>query len=92
MATPVYRASTATSVPGTSGDLRETTMDTDELLTELRSSRTDLARYVEMVIRDRRPCLVLPSQAVRAWEQREPKTWAKVARWLAAHDVAVLTV
>jgi CheY-like chemotaxis protein len=88
----VYRAPTATSAPETSGNHREAPMNTDELLTELRLSRTDLARYVEAVIRDSRPCLVVPSQAVRAWEQREPKTWAKVARWLAAHDVAVLTV
>ncbi len=67
-------------------------MNTDELLTELRMSRTDLARYVETVIRDSRPYLVIPSQAVSAWEQREPRTWAKVAGWLAAQDVAVLTV
>jgi hypothetical protein len=67
-------------------------LSTDELLTELRSSRTDLARFVETVIRDSRPYLVIPSQAMKAWEQREPQTWAKVADWLAAHDVAVLTV
>ena len=65
---------------------------TNELLTELRSSRTDLARFVESVIRDSRPYLVIPSQAIQAWERREPQTWAKVVHWLAVHDVAVFTV
>jgi len=88
----VYRAPTSRSGPGASDDLREGAMNTDDLLTELRLSRTDLAHYVETVIRDSRPYLVISSHAVKAWEQREPKTWAKVAGWLAAHDVAVVTV
>jgi DNA-binding NtrC family response regulator len=88
----VYRAPTARAAPAVSSGFHEAAMNTDELLTELRMSRTDLARYVETVIRDSRPYLVIPSQAVKAWEQREPKTWAKVAGWLAAQDVAVLTV
>jgi hypothetical protein len=67
-------------------------LETDELLTELRLSRTDLARFVETVIRDSRPYLVISSQAMQAWERREPQTWVKVAGWLAARDVAVLTV
>jgi DNA-binding NtrC family response regulator len=88
----VYRAPSSRSTPRKSGGPREAAMNTDELLAELRWSRTDLARYVETVIRDSRPCLVISSQAVRAWEQREPKTWAKVARWLAAHDVTVTAI
>ena len=87
-----YRAPTARAAPAVSNGFHEAAMNTDELLTELRLSRTDLARYVETVIRDSRPYLVIPSQTLKAWEQREPKTWAKVAGWLAAHDVAVLTV
>ena len=88
----VYRAPTSRSAPRVSDGPREFAMNTNELLAELRLSRTDLARYVEAVIRDSRPCLVISLQAVRAWEQREPKTWAKVARWLAAHDVTVTAV
>jgi len=88
----VYRAPTARAAPAVSNGFHEATMNTDELRTELRLSRTDLARYVETVIRDSRPYLMIPSQTLKAWEQREPKTWAKVAGWLAAHDVAVLTV
>jgi CheY-like chemotaxis protein len=87
-----YRAPTPRAAPAVSNGFHEAAMNTDELLTELRMSRTDLARYVESVIRDSRPYLMIPSQTLRAWEQREPKTWAKVAGWLAAHDVAVLTV
>lgn len=70
----------------------ETVMDTKELLTELRTSQTDLARFVEAVIRDRMPYVVVSSQALRAWQRREPQTWEKVADWMAAHDVAVVTV
>ena len=51
----------------------------DELLAELQDSKTDLARVVEAVVRDRVPYIVVPSAAVRAWEEREPQHWAKVA-------------
>jgi Response regulator containing CheY-like receiver, AAA-type ATPase, and DNA-binding domains len=88
----VYRAPPSRAAPGASDALREDAMHPDDLLTELRASRTDVARFVDTVIRDSRPYLVIPSQAMKAWEQREPQTWAKVADWLAAHDVAVLTV
>jgi CheY-like chemotaxis protein len=88
----VYRAPSSRPASPMSDDIREAAMNTEELLAELRWSRTDLARYVETVMRDSRPCLVISSQAMKAWEQREPKTWAKVARWLAAHDVAVTAV
>ena len=52
-------------------------MQAEELISELRSSQTDLARFVE---------------AVRAWQRREPQAWAKVAGWLEAHHVAVVAV
>ncbi len=64
----------------------------DELVADLHESKTDLARVVEAVVRDRIPYIVVPSAAVRAWEQREPQQWAKVARWLAAQNVAMVQV
>ena len=64
----------------------------DELLADLQDSNTDLARVVEAVLRDRVPYIVVPSAAVRAWEQREPQHWAKVAGWLAAQNVAMVQV
>lgn len=67
-------------------------MKTEELLTDLRTSQTDLARFVEAVVRDSMPYVVIPSAAVRAWQQREPQAWAKVAGWLEAHQVAVVAV
>jgi hypothetical protein len=71
---------------------QETAMDTIELLIELRTSQTDLARFVEAVIRDRMAHVVVSSQTLSAWQRREPQTWEKVADWMAAHDVAVVTV
>jgi len=62
-------------------------MQTEELLTELRTSQTDLARFVEAVVRDSMPYVVVPAEAVRAWQ-----AWAKVSGWLAAHQVAVVAV
>ena len=56
-------------------------MTTDELLTDLGASQTDLARIIETVVRDRPPFIVVATQAVRAWERRETETWAKVTRW-----------
>ncbi len=64
----------------------------DELLADLQDSNTDLARVVEAVVRDRVPYIVVPSAAVRAWEQREPQHWEKVAGWLAAQNVAMVQV
>jgi hypothetical protein len=67
-------------------------MKRDELLTELRTSQTDLSRFVEAVVRDSMPYVVVPSAAVKAWQRREPQAWAKVAAWLEAHHVAVVAV
>jgi hypothetical protein len=67
-------------------------MTTDALLTDLGASQTDLARIIETVVRDRPPFIVVAAQAVRAWERREPETWAKVTRWLGARSVAIVAV
>jgi hypothetical protein len=64
----------------------------DDLLNDLRSSPTDLARIVEAVVRDRLPYVKIPVQTVRSWERRAPDDWAKVASWLAAQKVAVVQV
>ena len=67
-------------------------METDELLSDLRRSQTDLARFVEAVVHNSTPYVVVSSEAVRAWQRREPQAWAKVTGWLAAHHVAVVAV
>ncbi len=64
----------------------------DELMDDLRGSQTDLARLIEAVVRDRPPYVVVPIQAVRSWERREPQHWAKVSGWLADQNVAVVQV
>ena len=71
---------------------RRLTITTTELVTELRSSRTDLARIVEAAHRNKLPRLVIPAQSVKAWEQREPCLWARVREWLEAHSIIVLEV
>jgi len=65
-------------------------MTNEELLTALRGSKTDLGRYIEAMIRDQLPYLVVPAKAVRAWLRREPKTWAMVCAWLAAEGKGVV--
>jgi hypothetical protein len=67
-------------------------MKTEELISELRTSQTDLARFVEAVVRNSMPYVVVPAAAVRAWQRREPQAWAKVSGWLAAQQVAVVAV
>jgi hypothetical protein len=67
-------------------------MTADELLAHLRKSRTDLARFVEGMLRHELPYLAVPSDAVQAWQEREPQTWAMVCDWLAAHGKSVLLV
>ena len=63
-----------------------------DLLNDLRSSPTDLARIVEAVVRDGLPYVVIPGQAVRSWECRAPDHWAKVTGWLASQNVAVVQI
>lgn len=65
-------------------------MTAEDLLGELRASRTDLARLVEAVSRDRFTQLVVPRRSVEAWQRREPETWRKVSAWLAAQGVSIL--
>ena len=64
----------------------------DELMNDLRSSQTDLIRLIEAVVRDRLPYVVVPVQAVRSWQRREPHHWARVSGWLADQNVAVVQV
>jgi len=69
--------------------LRDEDMTTEELLVELRTSPTDLARFVEAVTRSERREVAVPSRTPKAWGQRDPRGWAKVAAWLVAHDKVV---
>lgn len=61
----------------------------EALLLELRNTRTDLARLVEAVSRDRFTELVVPQQSVDAWERREPEAWRRVSLWLAERGIPV---
>jgi hypothetical protein len=59
---------------------------------QLRGSKTDLGRFVEVLIRELLPYLVVPANAVRAWQEREPQTWAMVSDWLAEQGKSVVQV
>jgi hypothetical protein len=63
-----------------------------DLLTELKNSSTDLALLVSRVSRDQLPWVVVPAQAVAAWERREPETWTKVSVWLAGRGVTIVRI
>ena len=78
-----------------------------DLLNDLRTSKTDLARLVEAVIRNKPPYVVVPIQAVTSWERREPdhwarvlaprlclpfSHWARVSGWLADSNVSLVKV
>jgi hypothetical protein len=51
-----------------------------------------LRRLVAAVLRERPPYVVVPWQAVMAWERREPEQWAKVSEWLVAHNVSLVKI
>ena len=63
-----------------------------DLLNDLQTSKTDLARLVETVIRNKPPYVVVPIQAVVSWERREPDHWARVSDWLADSNVSLVKV
>lgn len=67
-------------------------MTAEDLLSELRSSRTDLARLVEAAAHEHHSQLVVAQRSVEAWERREPETWTKVSGWLTARGVAILRI
>jgi len=67
-------------------------MPTDELLAQLRGSKTDLGRFVEAMLREQLPNLVVPANTVRAWQEREPQTWAMVRDCLAAQGKSVVLI
>ena len=67
-------------------------MTAEDLLSELRTSRTDLARLVEAAAHNRHTQLVVPQRSMDAWERREPETWTKVSGWLTARGVAIVRV
>jgi hypothetical protein len=67
-------------------------MTADELLIQLRESKTDVGRFVETMVRNQLPYLVVPASAVRAWQEREPQTWAMVCDWLAEQGNSVVQV
>jgi hypothetical protein len=66
-------------------------MTAEDLLSELRSSRTDLARLV-VAARDRHTRLVIPPRSVEAGQLREPETWTKVSGWLTAQGLSIVRV
>ena len=67
-------------------------MKTEELAAQLAASRTDLGRYLDAARRSNRPYVVVASDAVKAWEQREPESWAMFERWLVANGKSLVQV
>ena len=67
-------------------------MTTTDLLAVLRTTNTDMARVVEAASDPERAYVVVPTQAVKAWMDREPDAWAKVLVWLAANGKALVQV
>jgi hypothetical protein len=67
-------------------------MTTEELVTELQASPTDLARFVQAADRDKLPVMVVGAQSARAWEQREASSLERVRTWLAAHSITVVEI
>ena len=66
-------------------------MTTAELLVELRSSPTDLARVVEAVSSSGLPYVLVPIAALKGW-QEDPDAWRKVEAWLIARGTNVVEV
>ena len=67
-------------------------MTTEELLAELRSSPTDLARVVEAVSSRELLCVLVPMAALKGWQERDSDAWRKVEAWLIARGTNVVEV
>jgi hypothetical protein len=66
-------------------------MTTADLLADL-GTRSDLARLVERVSRERVPWIVVSAAAVTGWARRDPEAWAKLSAWLAEQGVALVRI
>jgi len=51
-----------------------------------------LARFVQAAHRDKLPFMVVGAPSVRAWEERAPSVWARVRKWLEAHNISLREV
>jgi hypothetical protein len=67
-------------------------MTTEELLAELGSSPTDLARVVEAVSSRELRHVLVPLSALKGWQERDPGAWTKVEAWLIARGTNVMEV
>ena len=67
-------------------------MTAEELLAEVKDSRTDLTRIIEAAERPEWPCVVVSSHAVEAWERRAPGAWPRVRLWLDSQGKPVVIV
>jgi hypothetical protein len=67
-------------------------MTTQELLAELRSSPTDLARVVEAVSSRELLYVLVPLAALKGWQERDPDAWRTVETWLVARGTIVMEV
>lgn len=67
-------------------------MKTEELAAQLAASRTDLRRYLDAARQSNWPYVVVATDAVKAWERREPQSWAMFKQWLAANGKSLVQV
>jgi hypothetical protein len=67
-------------------------MTSDEVLSRLQGSQTDLGRFVKAMLRNQQPHLIVPANAVRAWQEREPRSWEMVCDWLAEQGKSVVLI
>ena len=75
---------------GMQGDQRDARR---ALIKELEASPTDLARLImRAIVNKNRPVLLIPRQAITAWETRAPEAWAKAREWLVAQGVTIVTL
>jgi len=61
------------------------------LLADLKGN-TDLARLVERAVRQDLLWVVVPDAALKAWAERDPVGWKKVAEWLAGNGIPVIRI
>jgi hypothetical protein len=66
-------------------------MPTADLLEDL-DARSELARLVQRVKRERVPWIVVPGAAVAGWTRRDPEAWAKFSAWLAEQGEALVRI
>jgi len=72
--------------------MRDDRLRTEDLITKLHTSPTDLGKLVQLVLRRGCPVVGIPAAGIDRWMRVDPQSWGLVREWLAARGTTIVIV